>query len=90
VHRQTGLGAGEEDDAANVAEDEGGAGVCGVEDILDREGVGAGAGDEVGEAAVDVAQTLGEAEAGPGDEGAALEQAVSPPVGLQEAVARAL
>ena len=47
-------GAGQEHDAAHVAEDEGGARVGGVEDVLDREGVGAKPRDEGGEPGVDV------------------------------------
>ena len=40
MDRQARLGAREQDHAAHVAEDEGGAGVDGVEDVLDREDVG--------------------------------------------------
>ena len=89
VDRQAGLGAGQEDDAADVAENEGGAGVGGVEDVLDGEEVGAETPDHRGDTGVDVAEALGQGgSAGRGD-GALLHQAVASAVGVDGPVAGA-
>jgi hypothetical protein len=56
------LGAGQEDDPADVAEHEGGPRVGGVEDVLDGESVGREPFDEGEDPGVDVAQFLGKRE----------------------------
>ena len=60
--------------AAHVAEDERAARVHGVEEVLDGEGVGMDAGDDLGDAAMDEVQPLGEAQGGRGRDHALLDQ----------------
>jgi hypothetical protein len=83
------LGAGQEDHAADVPEDEGRPGVDGMDDVLDRETVRMEARDESGHTFVDPVEALGEREPGRWDERAALDEPVVAAVRVDGAISRA-
>ncbi len=81
VHRKTGLGAGEEDDTANMAEDEGAASVRGMEEILDGQALRVEPRDESAHTGMDRVKAFRQREARRGSENAAFDQTVTVAVG---------